>query len=76
MGRLYKVNVTIRIDKQQSTSFGKIVQHLRTVGLTDVAEHQRFLIVNGCVANDRIDDLKKIEGVASVREDAPYKAQD
>ena len=76
MGRLSKVNVTIRIDKQRSTSFGKIVQDLRTMGLTDVATHQRFLVINGSVANDRIDDLRNIDGVASVREDAAYKAQD
>jgi hypothetical protein len=76
MGPLYKVNVTIRIEKQRSTSFGEIVQDLRTAGLTDVATHQRLLVVNGSVANDRIDDLRNIDGVASVREDATYKPQD
>ena len=71
-----KVNVTIRVDRQQSTSFGKIVRSLKSVGLTEVAAHQRFLIVNGCVSDDRLDDLRNIDGVASVREDATYKAQD
>ena len=73
--RKAKVNVTIRVDKQLSAQFSDVLEDLKTMGLTDVAAHERFLMVNGSVSSDRIDDLKNIQGVASVREDQTYKPQ-
>jgi hypothetical protein len=69
------VDVTIRIEKASAARLEEIVRALETSGLSNPDVHERFLVVNGSVAAERIDDLRKIKGVASVREDQSYKAQ-
>lgn len=69
------VDVTIRVDKVDADRFHEIVHALETSGLCNPDVHQRFLVVNGSVAAERVEDLRAVEGVASVREDQTYKTQ-
>ncbi|WP_036283368.1 hypothetical protein [Methylocystis sp. ATCC 49242] len=69
------VDVTIRIDKAQAQRIEEIVQALQKLGLDHIERHLRFMIVNGRVRADLLDALRRVEGVASVREDQIYKAQ-
>ncbi|HEV2154363.1 hypothetical protein [Bradyrhizobium sp.] len=70
-----KVDVTIRIEKSDETRMGEIVDALKARGLNDVESHERFMIVNGSVDADALDELRKVKGVASVRRDSTYKTQ-
>jgi hypothetical protein len=69
------VDVTIRVDKASAERLDAIVRALEASGLRDVDVHQRFLVINGSTAAERVSELRAIEGVASVREDQTYKAQ-
>lgn len=69
------VDVTIRLNKANADRLDDIVRALETSGLRNPDVHRRFLIVNGSVAAELIDELRAVEGVASVREDQTYKAQ-
>ena len=68
-------DVTIRIDKARSGQMDTIVRDLESVGLERIERHDRFAVVNGCVNSDRLDSLRKVQGVASVREDRTYRTQ-
>jgi hypothetical protein len=70
-----KVDVTIRIDKADAGRMAEIVDALKSRGLGQVQSHERLMIVNGCVSSDALDQLRAVEGVASVRRDTAYKAQ-
>ena len=69
------VDVTIRIDQDQAGRLDEIVRALKACGLDRVESHARFMIVNGCVSADALDELRKVEGVASVRKDETYRTQ-
>lgn len=69
------VDVTIRVDKEQAHRFDDVVRQLEAEGLASVEPHARFLMVNGSIAPDRLDRLRGVRGVASVRRDATYKTQ-
>ena len=70
-----KIDVTIRIDKADAPRMDEIVDELKSHGLEEVQSHVRFMIVNGTVSEDSLDALRKVRGVASVRQDTTYKAQ-
>jgi len=69
------VDVTIRIDQDQAGRLDEIVRALKACGLDRVESHARFMIVNGCVSADALEELRKVEGVASVRKDETYRTQ-
>lgn len=69
------VDVTIRVDKEQAHRFDDVVRELEAAGLASAEPHSRFLMVNGSVAPDRLDRLRGVRGVVSVRPDATYKTQ-
>jgi hypothetical protein len=69
------VDVTIRIDKDQAGRLDEIVRALKACGLDRVESHARFMIVNGCASADSLEELRKVEGVASVRKDKTYRTQ-
>jgi methylmalonyl-CoA mutase cobalamin-binding subunit len=71
-----KVDVTIRIDKAEAHRFDEIVEALKKKGLGDLQPHQRFMIVNGSISAERLSELNGVAGVASVRKDQVYKAQE
>ena len=62
-----KIEVTIRIDKNEARSLGEVVGDLKSQGLEQVQSHERFMIVNGTVNPDALDALRAVKGVASVR---------
>ncbi|WP_407114177.1 hypothetical protein [Bradyrhizobium sp. LMG 9283] len=70
-----KVDVTIRIEKSEQNRMDEIVDALKVSGLGDVESHKRFMIVNGSVNADGLDELRKVKGVASVHQDSTYKTQ-
>jgi len=70
-----KVDVTIRIEKSEQNRMDEIVDALKVSGLDDVESHKRFMIVNGSVNADGLDELRKVKGVASVHQDSTYKTQ-
>ncbi|WP_245323655.1 hypothetical protein [Bradyrhizobium shewense] len=53
----------------------EIVDALKVSGLDDVESHKRFMIVNGSVNPDGLDELRKVKGVVSVHQDSAYKTQ-
>ena len=69
------VDVTVRIEKDKADQMDEIVRKLKACGLDRVESHERFMIVNGCVSSDALDDLREVEGVASVRKDETYRTQ-
>jgi hypothetical protein len=69
------VEVTVRIDKAVAGRLDDIVRALEASGLTNLDLHKRFLMISGSVAEAEIDALRRIDGVASVREDQTYKPQ-
>lgn len=70
-----KVDVTIRIERSEQNRMDEIVDALKVSGLDDVESHKRFMIVNGSVNADGLDELRKVKGVASVHQDSTYKTQ-
>lgn len=70
-----KIDVTIRIEKSEQNRMDEIVDALKVSGLDDVESHKRFMIVNGSVNADGLDELRKVKGVASVHQDSTYKTQ-
>ncbi|SCB52035.1 hypothetical protein GA0061098_1016141 [Bradyrhizobium shewense] len=70
-----KVDVTIRIEKSEQNRMDEIVDALKVSGLDDVESHKRFMIVNGSVNPDGLDELRKVKGVVSVHQDSAYKTQ-
>ena len=54
---------------------GEIVDALKSRGLGQVQSHEQFMIVNGSVSPDALDELRAVEGVASVRKDVAYRAE-
>jgi hypothetical protein len=75
MGHSGTVDVTVRLERSSADRLDEIVRALESSGLRNLDVHQRFLLVNGSVDAERIDQLRGIAGVASVREDQTYKAQ-
>ena len=71
-----RTDVTVRIDRAHGERFEQIVQALRKQGLGDVVVHATFLMVNGSAADADLEDLRRIEGVASVRPDTTYGTKD
>lgn len=67
------VAVTVRLDRIAAASFEEIVKELRRAGLTDVAPHERLMMVSGNVDSRAIDALRAVRGVASVRADQKYR---
>jgi tRNA-dihydrouridine synthase len=70
-----KVDVTIRIDKTDGAKLDDIARALESSGVTNLEVHKRLMMISGSVARHAIDALRKIAGVASVREDQQYKTQ-
>ncbi len=70
-----KIDVTIRIEKSEAGRMGEIINDLKECGLDRVESHERFMIVNGRADRKSLDALRKVRGVASVRQDQLYKAQ-
>ena len=68
-------DVTIRIEKAQSGQIDAIVRVLELLGLARIERHDRFAMINGSVDADRLDLLRQVKGVASVREDRIYRPQ-
>lgn len=67
------VDVTIKIEAA-GQRLEEIVQRLQACGLENAETRVRFGIVSGSVSAEQLDALRRIEGVASVREDQPYRA--
>jgi hypothetical protein len=70
-----KIDVTIRIEKSDQDRMDEIIDALKSSGLDQVEGHKRFMIVNGTVNANDVESLRKVKGVASVREDRVYKTQ-
>jgi hypothetical protein len=70
-----RIDVTIRIDKDEARPIDEIVRDLTACGLERVEAHARFKIVNGSADPDSLDALRAVKGVASVRPDRTYKTQ-
>lgn len=72
-----KVDVTIRLDPDATPErVEDIVRALTAGGLERPEVHARFRIVNGTVDIQSVDALGAVDGVASVRRDRTYRAQD
>lgn len=71
-----KIDVTIRIEKSDQDRMDEIIDALKVSGLDQVESHKRFMIVNGSVNADTLDELRKVKGVASVHQDRSYKTQE
>lgn len=69
------INVTVRLERDQANRMDEIVQDLEKLGLSDIERRVRFGMVNGSVKAERIEALRKVKGVASVREDQVYWTQ-
>ena len=69
------VDVTVRIDKAHAGRLDEIVRALKACGLDRIESHARLMIVNGCASGDALDELRKVEGVESVRKDQTYRTQ-
>ena len=68
------VDVTIRIDKAHADRLDDIVRELEAAGLANCDVHRKVLIVNGAAPAEAMARLRRVDGVASVREDRTYKA--
>lgn len=69
-----EIGVTVRVDKDHASKFASIVLELERVGLNGIQRQDRFLMVQGYVRPDRLVELRRMEGVASVREEQSYSA--
>jgi hypothetical protein len=65
-----KVHVTIRLERGRDLD--EIVANLAEAGLDHIERRDRFAMVNGEVAADKMSALRDVGGVESVREDRSY----
>jgi hypothetical protein len=63
------------IDKAQAGRMDTIVNALESLGLARIELQDRFTMINGSIDADCLESLRRVEGVASVREDQTYKTQ-
>jgi hypothetical protein len=69
------LDVTVRLDSQHAPQLQAIVAALCDCGLENAQAHTRFMIVSGQAPADRLDALRAVTGVESVRDDAWYSPQ-
>jgi hypothetical protein len=67
------VEVTVLIEPSQSDRFDEIVKELVELGLSNVASHRRFMIVNGTIGAEQLSAVRDAPGVLSVREARTYR---
>jgi hypothetical protein len=70
------IAVTIRVDKADAGTMDGIVERLRALGLADVQRQDRFGTLQGRLPAARLDEVRAVPGVASVREEKTFKALD
>jgi hypothetical protein len=67
------VEVTVLIEPSQSDRFDEIVKELVELGLSNVASHRRFMIVNGAIDAERLPAVQDVPGVSAVRKARTYR---
>lgn len=66
-----KVHVTVRLERGRDLD--EIVANLAQAGLDQIERRDRFAMVNGQIAADKMGALRDVGGVESVREDRTYR---
>lgn len=67
------VELTIRIGRDAAGEIDRVCAALEALGLEAIERRDRFLIVNARGPRSRLDAVRAIDGVASVREAAVFK---
>ena len=62
------VNIAVTDEYQEHDHFSEVVQSCQRVGLQVEKQMERIGVLSGSVDFDRISDLNKVKGVASVEE--------
>jgi hypothetical protein len=68
------IEVTVRIEPAAGQQYDAIVAELGKAGLCNVLCSRRFLMVHGDVEEGRLDELRQVRGVASVRVAETFRA--
>jgi hypothetical protein len=70
-----QTSVTVRIKSDQNFRIEAVVEGLKAAGLQNIETHPSFSMVSGDVEVAKLQELWRVEGVASVRDGQIYKPQ-
>lgn len=64
-----KVKLSVSVDDQHMSKFSEIVKKVEKAGMKVDEKHKDIGVVNGSIEKDKIDSLRKVEGVEHVEEE-------
>ncbi len=68
-----KVNLTVSIADQELPHFRELVARIKSLGLEVDQELESVGVVTGAIDQEKIQDLKKLKGVANVEESRTFR---
>jgi len=64
-----KVKLSVSVDDEHMSKFSEIVKKVEKAGMKVNKQHKDLGVVNGSIEKDKIDSLRKVEGVEHVEEE-------
>jgi len=64
-----KVKLSLSVDDQHLAKFSEVVKKVEKAGMTVDEKHKDIGVVNGSIEKDKIDSLRKVDGVEHIEED-------
>lgn len=64
-----KVKLSVSVDDQHMSKFSEVVKRVEKAGMKVDEKHPDIGVVNGSIEKDKIDSLRKVDGVQHVEEE-------
>jgi hypothetical protein len=64
-----KVKLSISVDEEHISRFSEVVKKVEKAGLKVDAKHKDIGVVNGSIERDKIESLRKVDGVEHIEEE-------
>ncbi len=64
-----KVKLSVSVDDEHLSKFSEIVKKVEKAGMKVDEKHKDLGVVNGSIEKDKVDSLRKVEGVAHIEEE-------
>lgn len=64
-----KVKLSLSVDDEHLSKFSEVVKKVEKAGMTVDEKHKDIGVVNGSIEKDKIDSLRKVDGVEHIEEE-------